>query len=150
MFAPLKPYHSSLRSLAQQGADGIIEFPVSVTPILRIPFFATLLLLTGNEFYEHLYKSIRRWKLPIHFQMHLSDFVDYSQPELQDQMPERLQGSYVPQALTTSLEKKLVLVGQVNKMELWDEAAWFAERAKLLDEAAGEGAIPEELMSVSL
>lgn len=58
----------------------------------------------------------------------------------------------LPQSLReyASLEKKLVLVGQVNKMELWDEAAWFAERAKLLDEAAGEGAIPEELMSVSL
>jgi len=107
MFAPLQPYNSSQRSLAQQGIDGIIEFPVSVTPILRIPFFATLLLLTGNKFYDHLYKSIQRWKLPIHFQMHLSDFVDYNQPELQDQMPERLQGSYVPQALTTSLDKKL-------------------------------------------
>lgn len=58
----------------------------------------------------------------------------------------------LPQSLReyASLEKKLVLVGQVNKMELWDEAAWFAERTKLLDEAAGEGAIPEELMSVSL
>ena len=58
----------------------------------------------------------------------------------------------LPQSLReyASLEKKLVLVGQVNKMELWDEAAWFAERAKLLDEATGEGAIPEELMSISL
>jgi hypothetical protein len=107
MFAPLKPYPTSKRTLARRGADGIIEFPVSVTPILRIPFFATLLLFTGNEFYERLYKTIHSWKLPIHFQMHLSDFVDYSQPELEDQMPERLQGSYVPQALTTSLEKKL-------------------------------------------
>ena len=58
----------------------------------------------------------------------------------------------LPQSLReyASLEKKLVLVGQVNKMELWDEAAWFAERAKLLGEATGEGAIPEELMSISL
>ena len=58
----------------------------------------------------------------------------------------------LPQSLReyASLQKKLVLVGQVNKMELWDEAAWFAERAKLLDEATGEGAIPEEMMSISL
>jgi hypothetical protein len=33
---------------------------------------------------------------------------------------------------------------------LWDEAAWLAERAKLLQESMGEGAIPEELMTLSL
>ena len=107
MLAPLKPYLTSGQTLARRGTDGIIEFPLSVSPMLRIPFFATLLLFTGNEFYERLYKSIRNWNLPIHFQMHLSDFVDYNQAELQEQMPERLQGSYVPQALTTSLGKKL-------------------------------------------
>jgi hypothetical protein len=39
--------------------------------------------------------------------MHLSDFVDYSLPEFKDQMPVRNRGSYIPQALTTSLEDKL-------------------------------------------
>lgn len=45
--------------------------------------------------------------MPIHFQMHLSDFVDYDLPELQDQMPSRNRGAYVPQALNTPLEKKI-------------------------------------------
>jgi hypothetical protein len=85
----------------------LIEFPVSVTPFLRLPFFATLLLKVGNKLYETLYKNIKRAGLPVHFQMHLSDFVDYSLPELQDQIPPTRQGAYVPQALVTSLKKKL-------------------------------------------
>jgi MraZ protein len=48
------------------------------------------------------------------------------------------------------LEKKLVLVGQGKKMELWDEAAWLAERDKLLLESTDDGSVPEELMSLAL
>ena len=91
----------------------MIEFPVSVTPVLRLPFFATLLLMTGNKFYQAFYKSIKRAGLPIHFQMHLSDFVDYSLPELQNQIPSTHQGAYVPQALATPLKRKLEVFGKI-------------------------------------
>lgn len=47
------------------------------------------------------------------------------------------------------LGKKLVLVGQGKKMELWDEAAWNAETEELLAPEAGME-IPEELMNLSL
>lgn len=107
MFAPRAPYVTSASSLAVKGQGGLIEFPVSVSPSLRIPFFATLLLLLGNDAYKLLYERIHSVGLPIHFQMHLSDFVDYSLPELENQMPSRNRGAYIPQALTTSLEKKL-------------------------------------------
>ena len=107
MAAPITPYHTSQFSLSQKGENGIIEYPVSVTPCLRIPFFATLLLFTGNRFYQALYRSIKRSGLPVHFQMHLSDFVDYSMPELENQMPSTNKGAYVPQALGTPLQKKL-------------------------------------------
>lgn len=107
MTAPITPYQTSQLSLAKKGEGGIIEFPVSVTPALRIPFFATMLLLTGNKVYHTLYKSIKRSSLPVHFQMHLSDFVDYRLPELENQMPSSRQGAYIPQALGTPLNKKL-------------------------------------------
>jgi len=107
MAAPLVPYRTDARSLSRKGQDGLIEIPVTVTPCLRIPFFATLLLFTGNGIFRHFYQSIRRKSMPIHFQMHLSDFVDYSLPELADQMPPSSQGAYVPQALRTSLAQKL-------------------------------------------
>ncbi len=47
MFAPTIPYQTSQSSLAQKGRDGLVEFPVTVTPLLRLPFFATFLVSTG-------------------------------------------------------------------------------------------------------
>lgn len=50
-----------------------------------------------------------------------------------------------------SLEKKLVLVGQGNKFELWSESLWLAERDKAISESsAPEAELPDELMSLSL
>lgn len=50
------------------------------------------------------------------------------------------------------LEKRVVLIGQGNKFELWDEARWDARRAEWLDEAAAltEEELPEELGQLSL
>ena len=58
----------------------------------------------------------------------------------------------LPQALRdyASLEKKLVLVGQGKKMELWDEATWLAERDKWLEETNDDLELPDELLSISL
>lgn len=44
------------------------------------------------------------------------------------------------------LEKKLMLVGQGKKLELWSEEEW----AKYLDAAGDEDAIPSEVLSLSL
>ncbi len=113
MLSPIVPYHTSRGSLSSKGEDGLVEFPISVTPVFHVPFFATLLLKTGISFYQMLYKHILKAGIPIHFQMHLSDFVDYSLPELNGQIPLTNQGSYVPQALITPLEKKLEIFGKM-------------------------------------
>ena len=44
------------------------------------------------------------------------------------------------------LEKKLMLVGQGKKLELWSEDRWMA----WLDGSEGEGEMPEEMASLSL
>ncbi|MDK2979832.1 MAG: peptidoglycan-N-acetylglucosamine deacetylase [Chloroflexota bacterium] len=111
MFAPTQPYHTSAKSLASQGKDGLVEFPISVSPTLRIPFFATFLLMTGTTLNQVTYRRMRNKHLPIHFQMHLSDFVDYSLPELEGQMPEPGSGTAIPQALHTPLSKKMEVFG---------------------------------------
>ena len=120
MAAPIKPYQTNQTSLSNKGESGVIEFPVSVTPFLRLPFFATLLLKVGNKFYKTFYESIKRAGMPVHFQMHLSDFVDYSLPELQDQIPPTRQGAYVPQALATPLKKKLNVFGMMMDLMVAD------------------------------
>jgi MraZ protein len=58
----------------------------------------------------------------------------------------------VPPALRdyARLDKRAVLVGQGNKMELWDEDTWLAERDKWLELAAGDGAMPEEMRRLAL
>lgn len=48
------------------------------------------------------------------------------------------------------LEKKIVLLGQGKKFEIWSDESWSKQRDEYLDEAAGEAAIPEELLSLSL
>jgi MraZ protein len=49
------------------------------------------------------------------------------------------------------LEKKLVLLGQVNKLELWSEALFDAEREQALEDSRGDDAeVPEELMALNL
>ncbi|MFE8072778.1 division/cell wall cluster transcriptional repressor MraZ [Marinobacteraceae bacterium S3BR75-40.1] len=44
------------------------------------------------------------------------------------------------------LEKKLLLIGQGRKLELWSEDRWM----HWLDEAEGDGEMPEEMESLSL
>ena len=47
-----------------------------------------------------------------------------------------------------SLEHRVVLVGQGNKFELWDESRWLGETAKAV--AFPNGALPPELAGFSL
>lgn len=48
------------------------------------------------------------------------------------------------------LDKKLVLVGQGNKLELWSEALWMAERDQALQDSGPDAELPDELMSLTL
>ncbi len=58
----------------------------------------------------------------------------------------------LPQPLRdhAQLEKKVVLVGQGNKLELWSEALWLAERDQALRDSGPEAELPDELMSLTL
>ena len=48
------------------------------------------------------------------------------------------------------LEKRIVLIGQGNKFELWDEVQWNEKRDVWLTETDGDEALPAELESLSL
>jgi MraZ protein len=58
----------------------------------------------------------------------------------------------LPQPLRdyAQLDKKLVLVGQGNKLELWSEVLWLAERDQALRDSGPEAELPDELMSLTL
>jgi MraZ protein len=48
------------------------------------------------------------------------------------------------------LNKKIVLLGQGNKFEIWSEDRWLATREEYLAEADGGAELPEELQNLSL
>ena len=58
----------------------------------------------------------------------------------------------LPQSLReyAQLDKKLVLVGQGNKLELWSEALWLDERDQALLDSGPEAELPDELISLTL
>ncbi|MEM1155556.1 MAG: division/cell wall cluster transcriptional repressor MraZ [Pseudomonadota bacterium] len=58
----------------------------------------------------------------------------------------------LPQPLReyAQLEKKLVLVGQGNKLELWSETLWLAEREQALQDSVGQAELPQDLLSLKL
>lgn len=48
------------------------------------------------------------------------------------------------------LDKKVMLVGQLNKFELWSEDAWQALNTVYLEQDQGLGELPAELQMLSL
>ncbi|HWI17106.1 MAG TPA: hypothetical protein VNT81_05140, partial [Vicinamibacterales bacterium] len=64
---------------------------------------------SGFGLFQRSYQLLRALKFPIQYQFHLSDFVDYTTPELAEQVPSPNSGVYVPQALRIPLSKKLPL-----------------------------------------
>ncbi len=58
----------------------------------------------------------------------------------------------LPQPLReyANLDKKVVLVGQGNKLELWSEQLWLAERDQALADSSSEAELPPELLNLTL
>ena len=58
----------------------------------------------------------------------------------------------IPQELReyAKLDKKVTLVGQSHRLELWDTESWNSNRKAWLDEVSSGLDIPEEIQSLSL
>ena len=112
MFSPLRPYRCSSASLVSRGADGIVELPVTVVPLVRLPFWATFLLAGGLGIFKASLEVLRAARMPVQFQFHLSDFVDFNDREFADQVPRAGDGVYVARALWMPLETKRRLFTQ--------------------------------------
>lgn len=49
------------------------------------------------------------------------------------------------------LDKRIVLIGQGNKFEVWDEESWNIRRDQwLVEEVSGDATLPEEMRNISL
>jgi hypothetical protein len=90
-------------------------------------------LATGLALFRATYNLLKAMAYPIQFQFHLSDFVDYGHPGFSDLVPER-SGVYVPQAVTTPLNTKLILFQKAldiiaNDYSFITLEAWAMKRA---------------------
>lgn len=58
----------------------------------------------------------------------------------------------LPQSLReyARLDKKLVLVGQGKKLEIWSEDLWLAERDQALEDSGPDAELPDELFTLTL
>jgi hypothetical protein len=106
MWAPRHPYRTSMASLSRPGAGGIVELPVTVVPVVRLPFWATFLLASGIDAFKASLRALVATRTPVQFQFHLSDFVDFNDREFAGQVPRDGDGVYVPRALWTPLSVK--------------------------------------------
>ena len=88
----------------KKGVSDFVEFPVQVAGTFRLPFFATF-HLSCPSFIVSGYRSIKE-ESHINYQMHLSDFVDYTEPHFESEIPHQA-GSYLPLSLTMKLNYKM-------------------------------------------
>lgn len=118
MFAPIRPYRTSATSF-REGKDGLWEFPIAVSPIIRFPLFATILLKLGLGNFRRTYQKIKKKNNPLQFMLHLFDFVDFSKKQYQRDV-DNLRNVYVPQSLTMPYEDKMRLIKKAFDMMLND------------------------------
>jgi len=91
----------------------LVELPITVTPVFRLPFFATFLLKTGLIPFKASLQMIKAWQRPIIYEFHLFDFVDFAKPELKHQIPSKFaKGIYLPQSIYTPFKQKWQLFYQ--------------------------------------
>ena len=58
----------------------------------------------------------------------------------------------LPSALRdfAEIDRRIVLLGQGNKFEIWSEELWHQTRDEYLDSSEGAGLVPDELKNLSL
>lgn len=130
IFAPTSPYRTNGASFSRKGRDSFLEFPVTVSPFFRIPFFATFLFKTGMRLFKSTYWRLKSMGMFINFQLHLSDFIEYTHTDLYDQVPDGKDGVYVPDSMHIPLSKKLDILKQaidiIGQDYLFDTLAAYA------------------------
>jgi hypothetical protein len=83
VFAPPRPYVPRLDSLHRvrrpdgTGGGRILEIPVSVVPVVRLPFYSTLLRRLGPRIFSLLLRVYGHRQPVLHMLFHLIDLADF-------------------------------------------------------------------------
>ena len=84
LLAPRGPYRPDVRRPYRLGAAPLLELPMAVTPLLRVPFFGTLLTTAPWGVVEGAYRAVARGSF-LSLELHAVDVL-----EVEDGIPEPL------------------------------------------------------------
>ncbi len=77
VLASLRPYYPSSRCYWARGRDGgLLEFPLSSLPWMRLPFYGTFTQATGMAFFRRSLAWMRRRRCPLNFHFHAVELID--------------------------------------------------------------------------
>jgi hypothetical protein len=84
-------------------AGGLYEFPVAVSPLLRLPFTHTLWYVAPRALCEWSYRSLRRSRVPLSYMLHAVDFLGLERDGVDPRMSRH-------PGMQLALERKLALL----------------------------------------
>jgi len=84
-------------------AGGLHEFPVAVSPLLRLPFTHTLWYVAPRAVCERAYRALRRSRTPLSYMLHAVDFLDLQRDGVDPRMARH-------PGMQLTLERKLALL----------------------------------------
>ncbi len=87
LFAPRLPYRPDVAAPYRRGKAPLLELPMSVTPLLRVPFYGTLLTLAPWAVVQRAYRAVAKERF-LSLELHAVDVLDAA-----DGIPEVLLGA---------------------------------------------------------
>ncbi len=75
--SPREPYHPDLQSPYRRGQASLLELPISVAPVTRLPFIGTLISTLPTSVTRAVQASLRATPL-LNLELHAIDFLDAS------------------------------------------------------------------------
>ncbi|MEW5766919.1 MAG: polysaccharide deacetylase family protein [bacterium] len=76
LLAPSVPYVPSVTAPWHKGASGLVELPITVLPIIGLPFIGTYITMAGRKATRFTYKVINRLKDFLNLEFHAIDLLD--------------------------------------------------------------------------
>ena len=89
--APIRPHR------LRDGAEGLVEFPISVTRWLRFPVYHTLTYFVPPWMFRRWLRALLRSRLPVCYELHAADLLDLETDGV-DQRMDRHPGMRIPVA----------------------------------------------------
>lgn len=107
ILAPRTPYHPGALSW-RRGSMDLLEIPITVSPLLRLPVFGTFSLMTGAGELRAAVRRLAAHRTPLNYEFHGVEFCDAGRDDTGlDGCDAR--GQYLPRAATMPLADKLAL-----------------------------------------